>query len=95
MLTLKNYYKLCGKPVGKLGWKVMYSDEKPDFYEIVLEHEHLSSVRVRLQRNKTQMSGKESYRFTDLNGTPTTVGVTGDYIKDISNLLKSLEHFIS
>ena len=94
MLTLQNYSKLCAKPVGKLGWEVGFCNEQPDYYEIKLEHEHLSSVYVRLQRKKTQMSGREVYRFTDIHGTATRLGVTGDYIKDINNLLKSLQHFI-
>jgi len=95
MLTLQNYYKLCNKPVGKLGWKVCYCNEQPDYYEINLEHTRLPSVDVRLQRNKTEMSGRKVYRFTDIYGTATNLGITGDYIKDMNNLLKSLEHFIS
>jgi hypothetical protein len=95
MLTLQNYFKLCTKPVGKLGWEIGFCNEQKDYYEIKLEHKHLSSVYVRLQRNKTQMGGREVYRFTDIHGTATQQGVTLNYIKDINNLLKSLEHFIS
>lgn len=94
MLTLQNYFKLCTKPVGKMGWEVGFCNEQKDYYEIKLEHQHLSSVYVRLQRNKTQMGGREVYRYTDSNGTATQQGVTLNYIKDINNLLKSLEHFI-
>ena len=77
-----------------MGWEVGFCNEQKDYYEIKLEHKQLSSVYVRLQRNKTQMGGREVYRYTDSNGTATQQGVTLNYIKDINNLLKSLEHFI-
>ena len=94
MLTLQNYYKLCAKPVGKMGWEVGFCNEQPDYYEIKLEHEHLSSVYVRLQINKTTMSVRKVYRFTDSNGIVTTQGVTADYITDINNFLKALSNLL-
>ena len=94
MLTIQNYFKLCQKPVGTRGWMIAFADETKDYYEIKIVHSVHPSMKVRLQRNKTIMSGRKVYRFTDSNGTATTQGVTTDYIGDINNFLKALSNLL-
>ena len=94
MLTIQNYYKLCGKPVGIKGWEVAYCGEDSNFYEIKLDHPHLSFVKVYLQRKKTLHIGDKSvYRFYDESRKATNQSVTIDYIADMNNLLKALNKF--
>ena len=94
MLTIKNHYRLSGLPVGKNGWEVCYSSEEKDSYEIKLEHDHLSPVKVYLQRKLGKSwGGEDVYYFVYKRNKPTGVCVTYDYIKDINNLLKALERF--
>lgn len=94
MLKILNYYRLCGLPVGKDGWTVCYCSEIDGYYVIKLEHEHLSSVKVHLQRELQETwRGTDSYYFKDTDGKPTGVCVTAGWIKDINNLLKTLERF--
>ena len=91
MLTIQNYYLLCNKPVGINGWKVGYCGEDSNFYEIKLEHKHLSSIKVYLQRKKTLHIGDRFvYRFYDETHHATNQSVTIDYIADMNNLLKAL-----
>lgn len=94
MLTLVNHYRLCGRPVGNDGWTVLYSSELTNLYEIKLEHEHLSSVKVYLQRQLQETwKGESAYYFKDKDNKPTGVCVTSEWLKDINNLLKTLERF--
>jgi hypothetical protein len=94
MLTIKHYYKLCQKPVGKNGWTVDFCDETDKHYEIKLEHEHLSSVKVYLQRKPARVKdGENIYMFKKKDGTLTNVGITASWIKDMNNLLKTLDNF--
>jgi hypothetical protein len=93
MLKLQNYYKLCQKPVGVKGWCVEFCSERNVEYEIKLEHEHLSSVKVYLQREPARVKdGENVYLFKREDGT-LTFGITASWIKDINNLLKSLDNF--
>jgi len=94
MLTIQNYYKLCDKPIGRDGWYILFCGERPEHYEIKLEHAHLSSIKVYLQRQKSlHIGGKSVYRICDENFKATIQSVTADYIVDINNLLKTLEKF--
>jgi hypothetical protein len=94
MLKLQNHYKLCNKPVGVNGWRVDFCGERTQHYEIKLEHDHLSSIKVYLQRQKSlHIGGRSVYRFYDENFKATIQSVTADYIVDINNLLKTLEKF--
>lgn len=94
MLKILNYYRLSGLPVGKNGWGVSYCQEIDGYYAIKLEHEHLSSVKVHLQRELEETwKGEHVYYFKDKDGRPTGVCVTADYIKDINNILTELEQF--
>jgi hypothetical protein len=94
MLKIQNHYKLCNKPVGVKGWRVGFCDERTEHYEIKLEHDNLSSVKVYLQRQKSlHIGGKSVYRICDENFKATIQSVTVDYIVDINNLLKTLNKF--
>ena len=94
MLTIKNYYKLCGKPIGRDGWEVLFCREGGKWYEIKLEHQHLSSIKVYLERESTKTSnGRVAYMFRNGDGELTSRGVTLDWISNMNNLLKVLASF--
>ena len=94
MLKLQNHYKLCQKPVGERGWRVDFCCERNVEYEIKLEHYHLSPVKVYLQREPARVkNGENVYLFKRADGTLTSVGITPSWIKDINNLLKTLDNF--
>ena len=94
MLTIKNHYKLCGKPIGMDGWKVDFCSEQSTSYQIKLEHPHLSSVKVYLMREASKMSnGRVAYMFRNWDGELTSRGVTLDWISNMDNLLKALNSF--
>ena len=94
MLTIKNHHLLANKSVGIKGWKVEYCLEAANFYEIKLDHAHLSFVKLYLQRKKTVHIGdKYVYRFYDESRKATNQSVTIDYIADMNNLLKALNKF--
>jgi hypothetical protein len=94
MLKLQNYYKLCQKPVGMRGWKIDFCGERNVEYEIKLEHEHLSSITVYLQREPARVkNGENVYLFKREDGTLTSIGITPSWIKDMNNLLKTLDNF--
>ena len=94
MLTIKHYYKLCQKPVGKNGWTVDFCDETDKHYEIKLEHDHLSPIKVYLQREPARIkNGENVYMFKRKDGTLSSIGITPSWIKDMNNLLKTLDNF--
>ena len=94
MLTIRNHYRLTGLPIGNDGWEVCFSSEEKDSYEIKLEHPYLTSVKVYLQRNLEQTwNGEWAYYFRYKNNKPTGVCVTLEYLRDMDNLLKTLERF--
>jgi hypothetical protein len=94
MLTIKNYHKLCNKPVGGDGWKVLFSAEGDNHYEIKLVCTGKTSVTIFLERNAERANnGRMAYMFKDANGELTDMGVTSDWISDMDNLLESLEPF--
>ncbi len=94
MLTIKHYYKLCSKPVGK-GWEVSFCDETDKHYEIKLvESSSHISTKVYLQRTPAKVrNGENIYLFKRADGRLTHIGVTASWIKDMDNLLKSLDNF--
>ncbi len=94
MLTIKHYYKLCSKSVGK-GWQVSFCDETDNHYEIKLVQSALHlSRKVYLQRKPSKVKGGENiYMFKKRDGTLTHIGVTASWIKDMNNLLKTLDNF--
>ena len=100
MLTIQNHHLLANKSVGIKGWKVEYCLEQANFYEIKLDHSHLSFVKVYLQRKKTlhiektlHIGDRFVYRFYDESRKATNQSVTIDYIADMNNLLKALNKF--
>jgi hypothetical protein len=94
MLKLQNYYKLCQKPVGMRGWKIDFCGERNVEYEIKLEHDNLLPIKVYLQREPARVkNGENVYLFKREDGTLTSIGITPSWIKDINNLLKSLDNF--
>ena len=95
MLTIKNFYKLCGKPLGRDGWEVAFCREADNWYEIKLEHPHLSSIKVYLERKPTKTSnGRVAYMFRNADGELTQFGVTPDWILNMGNMLKALDRFV-
>jgi hypothetical protein len=94
MLTIQNYYKLCQKPVGVKGWKIDFCGQRNVEYEIKLEHDNLLPIKVYLQREPARVkNGENVYMFKREDGTLTSIGITPSWIKDINNLLKSLDNF--
>ena len=94
MLTIKNFYKLCGKPIGRDGWEVAFCSEQSKSYQIKLEHPHLSSITVYLEREPTKTSNdRVAYMFRDADGELTQFGVTPDWVSDMNNMLRALDRF--
>ena len=94
MLTIKNHYKLCGKPIGMDGWKVDFCSEQSTSYQIKLEHPQLSSIKVYLERTpQLTNDGKVAYMFRDADGELTQYGVTPDWISNMGNMLRALDRF--
>ena len=94
MLKLQNYYKLCQKPVGMRGWKIDFCGERNVEYEIKLEHDNLLPIKVYLQREPARVkNGENVYLFKREDGTLTSIGITPSWIKDMNNLLKTLNKF--
>ena len=93
MLTIKNYHKLCNKPVGGDGWKVLFSAQADNHYEIKLVCTGKTSVTIFLEREAQRVNGGRAYMFRDWKGEPTNRGVTPDWIADMDNLLTALEPF--
>jgi hypothetical protein len=95
MLTIRNYHRLCDKPVGGDGWKVLFCGEQTSFYEIKLVCTGKKSVTIFLGRKAERTnSGSMAYMFRDWNYEPTNRGVTSDWIKEMDNLLKALSVFV-
>jgi hypothetical protein len=96
MLTIKNYHKLCNKPVGGDGWHILFCGEQTSFYEIKMVCTGKKSVTIFLGRKpEVTNSGSMAYMFRDWNYEPTNRGVTSDWIRDMDNLLKALRVFTS
>jgi hypothetical protein len=94
MLTIKNYHKLCDKPIGRDGWKVLFSAEGDNHYEIKLVCTGKTSVTIYLERKPTKTSnGRVAYMFRNGDGELTQFGVTPDWILDMGNMLKALDRF--
>jgi hypothetical protein len=94
MLTIKNYHKLCNKPVGGDGWKVLFSAQGDNHYEIKLVCVGKTSVTIFLERNAERANNSRmAYMFRNWNGELTEMGVTSDWISDMDNLLTALEPF--
>jgi hypothetical protein len=94
MLTIKNYHRLCDKPIGTNGWKVLFCAEGDNHYEIKLVCVGKISVTMCLERKAARIkNGENVYLFKRWDGTLTSVGITPSWIKDMSNLLKTLDNF--
>ena len=95
MLTIKNYHKLCNKPVGGDGWYILFCGEQTSFYEIKIVCTGKKSVTIFLGRKpEVTNSGRTAYMFRDWNYEPTNRGVTSDWIREMNNLLKALSVFV-
>ena len=76
------------------GWKIDFCGERTEHYEIKLEHDHLSSIKVYLQREPARVkNGENVYLFKKEDGKLTSIGITASWIKDMNNLLKTLDNF--
>jgi hypothetical protein len=94
MLTIRNYHRLCDKPIGGDGWKVLFCAEGDNHYEIKLVCVGKTSVTVLLERKAERANnGRVAYMFRNWNGELTEMGVTSDWISDMDNLLHALEPF--
>ena len=93
MLTIRNYHKLCNKPIGTDGWKVLFCAEADNHYEIKLVCTGKTSVTIFLERKAQRMNGGRAYMFRNWIWCETDIGVTPDWIADMDNLLTALEPF--
>jgi len=94
MLTIRNYHRLCDKPIGGDGWKVLFCAEGDNHYEIKLVCVGKTSVTIFLERNAERANdGRMAYMFKDRDGEGDSVGVTADWIADMDNMLKILDGF--
>jgi hypothetical protein len=93
MLTIKNYHRLCDKPVGKDGWKVLFCSQSDSWYEIKMVSTGKTSVSVYLERTPQLTGGRVAYMFRNEDGELTQYGVTPDWISDMDNMLKALDRF--
>jgi hypothetical protein len=94
MLTIRNYHKLCDKPIDNNGWKVLFCAEGDNHYEIKLVCVGKTSVTIFLERNAERANNSRmAYMFRNWNGELTEMGVTSDWISDMDNLLHALEAF--
>ena len=94
MLTIKNFHKLCDKPVGRDGWKVLYCAESDKWYEIKMVSTGKTSVSVYLERTpQLTNGGRVAYMFRNGDGELTQFGVTPDWILNMGNMLKALDRF--
>jgi hypothetical protein len=93
MLTIRNYHKLCDKPIGGDGWKVLFCAEADNHYEIKLVCTGKTSVTIFLERKAQRMNGGRAYMFRNWIWCETDIGVTPDWIADMDNLLHALEPF--
>lgn len=99
MLKIENYYKLCNKPVGDNGWKVLFCDERPEWYEIHLEHKQhqlAQPVTIKLSRvSSLSPGGLTIYRFMDERGEYLRRAVTANWISNMDNMLSTLKRFVT
>jgi hypothetical protein len=94
MLRIRNYHRLCDKPVGGDGWKVLFCAEQTSFYEIKMVCTGKTSVTIFLERNAERANNSRmAYMFRNWNWNETEIGVTPDWIADMDNLLTALEPF--
>jgi len=93
MLTIHNYKKLEGQKTGIGKWHVGAINEQHREYAINLRSpEHQQTVYLS-RIAKELPNGKMVYQYYDSRGMVTLQSVTIDFIKDPSNLLRSLKVF--
>jgi hypothetical protein len=93
MLTIHNYKKLEGQKTGIGEWYVGAIYEQNKEYTINLRSpEHQETVYLS-RVAKEYPDGRKVYQYYDRLGSVTLRSVTLDYIKDPSNLLRSLKVF--
>ena len=96
MLKIENYYKLCNKAVGDMGWKVLFCDERSEWYEIHLDHQRAQPVTIRLSRvSSLSPGGLTIYRFMDERGEYLRRAVTANWISNMDNMLSTLKRFVT
>ena len=96
MLKIENYYKLCNKAVGDRGWTVGYCNEQPEWYEIKLYNNRLQATTIRLSRIPSlSPGGLTIYRFMDNKANHQNRAVTADFIRNIENMLRTLNKFVT
>ena len=93
MLTIHNYKKLELHNIGVGKWYVSAIYEQNKEYTINLRSpEHQETVYLS-RIAKVLPDGRKVYQYYDRLGSVTLRSVTLDYIKDPSNLLRSLKVF--
>ena len=93
MLTIHNYKKLEHQKTGVGEWYVSAIYEQNKEYAITLRSpEHQETVYLS-RIAKVLPNGRKVYQYYDRLGSVTLRSVTLDYIKDPSNLLRSLKVF--
>ena len=93
MLTIHNYEKLENQKTGVGKWYVSSIYEQNREYAITLRSpEHQETVYLS-RIAKEYPDGRKVYQYYDRRGSVTLRSVTIDFIKDQSNLLRSLKSF--
>jgi hypothetical protein len=93
MLTIHNYKKLEGQKTGIGEWYVGAIYEQNKEYTINLRSPEHQEIVYLSRIAKEYPDGRKVYQYYDRLGSVTLRSVTLDYIKDPSNLLRSLKVF--
>jgi hypothetical protein len=93
MLTIHNYEKLELHNIGVGKWYVSSICEQHREYAITLRSPERENLVYLSRIAKVFPNGRKVYQYYDRGGSVTLRSVTLDYIKDQSNLLRSLKPF--
>jgi GNAT superfamily N-acetyltransferase len=93
MLTIHNYEKLEHQRTGVGKWYVSAIYEQNREYAITLRSPEHQEIVYLSRIAKVLPNGRKVYQYYDRNGSVTLRSVTIDFIKDQSNLLRSLKGF--
>jgi hypothetical protein len=93
MLTIHNYKKLENQKTGIGEWYVSDICEQHREYAITLRSPEREQLVYLSRIAKVLPNGRKAYQYYDSRGIVILQSVTLDYIKDQSNLLRSLKPF--
>jgi len=93
MLTIHNYKKLENQKTGIGEWYVSDIHQQHREYAITLRSPERENLVYLSRIAKVLSKGRKAYQYYDSRGSVILQSVTLDYIKDQSNLLRSLKPF--